>query len=89
MKLNGKCLQVGNPGMNIHEQRAHFALWALLKSPLLISADLRSIEQESLDILLADELIAVNQDPLGIAGDLIWKQGPQEVRRFSPAFLMT
>lgn len=66
--------------MNIHEQRAHFALWAVLKSPLLISADLRSIEQESLDILLADELIAVNQDPLGIAGDLIWKQGPQEVR---------
>ncbi|KAK9835556.1 hypothetical protein WJX74_002877 [Apatococcus lobatus] len=72
-------LEVGNPGMNIHEQRAHFALWALLKSPLLISADLRSIEQESLDILLAEELIAVNQDPLGVAGDLIWKQGPLEV----------
>ena len=73
-------VQVGNPGMNLHEQRAHFALWALLKSPLLVSADLRSISPQSLDILLAEELIAVNQDPLGVAGDLIWKQGPQEVR---------
>lgn len=31
-------------------------------------------------ILLAREIIAINQDPLGIAGDLIWKQGPNEVR---------
>lgn len=28
---------------------------------------------------MAEELIAVNQDPLGIPGDLIWKQGANEV----------
>lgn len=75
--------------MNLHEQRAHFALWALLKSPLLVSADLRSIDPPSLDILLAEELIAVNQDPLGVAGDLIWKQGPQEVGIQSDLFTTT
>lgn len=32
---------------------------------------------------MADELVAVNQDPLGVPGDLIWKQGSDEVS--SPA----
>ena len=74
-------LEVGNNGLTLNEQRAHFALWALLKSPLIASADLRHISKEALTILLADEVIAVNQDDLGIAGDLIWKQGPLEVRQ--------
>ena len=63
----------------MNEQRAHFALWALLKSPLFIGADLRTLSREAKEILTAPEVIAVNQDPLGVAGDLIWKQGPLEV----------
>ena len=166
--------QVGNGKLTLSEQRAHFALWALLKAPLLIGTDLRNasagekscchsavskelikalqrrlstnlIRQESFDttkthrlatrsekhlafrflcssdrvhgmlcrrqvdtaggggqvhsdlmltilcgadvkaILLAEEVIAINQDPLGVAGDLIWKQGPNEVRRALPS----
>ena len=45
----------------------------------LIFCKRRQITKGALDILKADELIAVNQDPLGIAGDLIWKQGSNEV----------
>ena len=67
-------------GMSPGEQRAHFALWCLLKSPLLVSADLRTISREALAILQARELLAVNQDGLGVAGDLLWKEGPLEVR---------
>ena len=37
--------QVG-VGLTIGEQRAHFALWSLYKSPLLISADLRVIDPQ-------------------------------------------
>ncbi len=66
----------------MNEQRAHFALWALLKSPLFIGADLRTLSREAKEILTAAEVIAVNQDPLGVAGDLIWKQGPLEVGHF-------
>lgn len=62
-----------------NEQRSHFALWALLKSPLFIGADLRKLSKAALKILTAEEVIAVNQDPLGVAGDLIWKEGPIEV----------
>lgn len=34
-------LQIGNGGLRLCEERSHFALWAALKSPLLIGADLR------------------------------------------------
>ena len=36
-----------------------------------------------MDTLTAVEVIAVNQDPLGVAGDLVWKQGPAEVLHFA------
>ena len=65
--------------LTLAEQRSHFALWALLKAPLMVSADLRAISPASLAILTAREILAVNQDPLGVAGDLVWKQGPYEV----------
>lgn len=71
-------MQVG-VGMSPGEQRSHFALWCLFKSPMLISADLRIISQEALAILKAKEVVAVNQDEMGVAGDLIWKEGPLEV----------
>lgn len=126
------------------EERAHFALWALLKSPLFIAADLRRVAPSSLAILRSKEasgggskggelfsgcttgwrcevatrlhgawmpdwaaccmpaaeahmqgvhpalhscrvpschqqVVAINQDTLGVPGDLIWKSGPKEV----------
>lgn len=53
----------GNYGMTIEEEKTHFALWSIMKAPLIIGADLKSIRKESLDILMNKELIAVNQDP--------------------------
>eukprot|EP00951_Prasinocladus_malaysianus_P003608 scaffold25395_cov35-Prasinocladus_malaysianus.AAC.1 len=52
------------PMMTRSEQLSHFALWALMKSPLLIGADIRAdhgFHQWELDILLDEEIIAVNQ----------------------------
>ncbi|KAK9812150.1 hypothetical protein WJX73_000379 [Symbiochloris irregularis] len=75
-------LEVGPPGnakLTLAEQRAHFALWAVIKSPLIIGADLKLLKPSELKILKAKEVIAINQDPLGVAGDLVWKQGPEEV----------
>lgn len=70
---------VGVGRLTLPEQRSHFALWALMKAPLLIGADLRSIHPDSLAVLKAKEVIAVNQDPLGVAGDLVWMQGASRV----------
>ena len=38
--------QVGNQPLSLPEQRAHFALWALMKSPLLIGTDLVKASQQ-------------------------------------------
>lgn len=70
--------QVGNPGLTLGEQRANLALWSLLKSPLMISTRLQELSNASAAILLAAEVVAINQDDLGVAGDLIWKQARGE-----------
>ena len=59
-------LEVGNGGMTTVESQAHFALWAILKAPLLIGCDLTNIKPEDLAILSNEEVIGVNQDKLGI-----------------------
>jgi hypothetical protein len=69
-------LEVGNKGLTLAEQRTHFSLWCLIKSPLLIGADVRSIAPESLAILKNAELIAVNQDPLGVQAALVKASSP-------------
>ena len=71
---------MGNGALTAAEQRAHFALWALMKAPLLIGTDLRAAPPRVKAVLLAAEVLAVNQDDLGVAADLVWKQGPNEAR---------
>ncbi|MGC1548079.1 MAG: glycoside hydrolase family 27 protein [Rhodanobacter sp.] len=61
-------LEVGNGGMNDVEYRSHFSLWSIMAAPLLIGTDLRTIKPEALQILLNKEVIAVDQDPLGVQG---------------------
>ncbi len=60
-------LEVGN-GMTVNEDRAHFSLWCIQAAPLIAGNDLRTMNQETKEILINSELIAVDQDPLGIQG---------------------
>ncbi|MFK2857133.1 glycoside hydrolase family 27 protein [Dyella humi] len=61
-------LEVGNGGMTDVEYRSHFSLWSIMAAPLLIGTDLRTIKPDALQILLNKEVIAVDQDPLGVQG---------------------
>jgi hypothetical protein len=47
------------------EQYTHISLWSLLSAPLLIGCDLTQLDDFTLNLLTNDEVIAVNQDPLG------------------------
>lgn len=58
-------LEVGNGGMTTAEYTAHFALWSLLKAPLLIGCDLNNMSPDTLAILGNEEIIAIDQDALG------------------------
>jgi alpha-galactosidase len=62
-------LEVGN-GMSHAEDRAHFAMWAILASPLIAGNDIRSMTPQTKAILENRDIIAVDQDPLGVQATL-------------------
>jgi len=64
-------LELGNGGLSSDEEAAHFALWALVKAALILGCDLTCLDARILDLLSNTEIIAVNQDPLGVQGVLI------------------
>jgi alpha-galactosidase len=76
-------LEVGNGGMTNEEYRAHFSLWAIMAAPLIAGNDLRSIVGESRqarairEILTNAEVIAVDQDSLGVQGLLVASSPPE------------
>ncbi|MFN8580833.1 MAG: glycoside hydrolase family 27 protein [Gemmatimonadaceae bacterium] len=68
-------LEVGNGGMTPDEYRAHFAMWAMMASPLMAGNDLRSMSADTREILTNPEVIAIDQDRLGIGGHPIIDRG--------------
>ncbi|MFG4003724.1 alpha-galactosidase [Flavobacterium aquidurense] len=60
-------MEVGNE-MNDTEDKSHFAMWCMMASPLVAGNDFRKMSKETLAILTNKELIAVDQDKLGIQG---------------------
>jgi alpha-galactosidase len=61
-------LEVGIGTLTLSESRAHFSLWAMLTAPLISGYDLRKMSKDVLDILTNKEVIAIDQDSLGIQG---------------------
>lgn len=60
-------LEVGN-GMSESEDRAHFTMWCMMASPLILGNDLRNMSEATRAIIMNKEMIAVDQDPLGVQG---------------------
>ncbi len=60
-------LEVGN-GMSVSEDRAHFTMWAMLAAPLIAGNDIRAMTPEVRAILLNRDVIAIDQDSLGVQG---------------------
>ena len=72
-------LEVGNGKMNKDEYRTHMSLWCLLAAPLLAGNDLSKMTPDTLAILTNPEVIAVDQDALGIQGHRVAQEGQLEV----------
>jgi alpha-galactosidase len=62
-----------------NEQYTHISLWSLLASPLLIGCDMTQLDAFTLSLLTNDEVIEVNQDPLGKQAPRISKDENVEV----------
>ena len=72
-------LQVGLHKMNDDEGRTQMALWSILAAPLIAGNDLPSMLKETRETLTNPEVIAVDQDSLGVQGHRVWQEGPLEV----------
>jgi len=62
-----------------NEQYAYVSLWSLVAAPLIFSGDVTRVDDFTLSLLCNDEVIDVDQDPLGRAARRVAKQGDTEV----------
>lgn len=72
----------GNPHptrLTPDEQYLHFSLWSLFSAPLLIGCDMEKLDDFTMGLLTNDEVIAVNQDPLGRQATCIDEEGDLRV----------
>ena len=60
-------LEVGN-GMTVNEDRAHFTMWCMMAAPLILGNDLSKMTDETRAIILNKDVIAIDQDKLGVQG---------------------
>ncbi|WP_372776168.1 NPCBM/NEW2 domain-containing protein [Mangrovibacterium sp.] len=76
----------GNPHpskLRPDEQYLHMSLWSLFTAPLLIGCDMEKLDDFTLNLLTNDEVIAVNQDPLGKQAACVYTIG--ELRIYTKA----
>jgi alpha-galactosidase len=72
-------LEIGNGGMTADEYRTHMSLWCILAAPLITGNDLAHMTTETIGILTNSEIIAIDQDALGIQGHRLKQEGPIEI----------
>ena len=62
-------------GLSYAEEEAHFGMWCIMSSPLLLGCDIECIPEETMRIITNPDLIAVNQDPLGLQAHVVQHEG--------------
>ncbi len=81
-------LEVGNGKLTVEENKSHFTLWCMMAAPLILGNDIRTFikhdgsvdtENDIYKILSNKELIAVDQDALGIQCRRIKTNGMHDV----------
>ena len=62
-------------GMTGVEAQAQFSMWAIVAAPLILGSDPRALSPETIKMLENRQVIAVDQDPLGIQGTVVQQEG--------------
>lgn len=70
---------IGLNGLTDEEYRTHFALWAMSASPIVLGNDLRAMSAPVKAILMNREVLAIDQDALGVQGRRVVQKGSTEV----------
>lgn len=53
------------------EELTHMAYWCITSSPLIMGCDMRKVSKESLEVMMNKDLIAMNQDKLGLGAPVV------------------
>jgi alpha-galactosidase len=72
-------LIVDHPNLTLDEKKSHFALWASFSAPLIISAYIPDLSKEEISYLTNEDLIAVDQDALGLQATLVSRDNTFDV----------
>ena len=75
-------LEVGR-GLTEEEDKTHFGMWCMMASPLLIGCDLTTIKPETAKLLKNADLIAIDQDPLGLQAEVAWRDWKHDIRVYA------
>ena len=67
-------LEVGR-SMSSEEDKTHFGIWCIMSSPLLIGCDMTTLRSEAFDLMTNRDLIALDQDPLGLQAYVVQHEG--------------
>jgi alpha-galactosidase len=66
-------------GMTGSQARAQLSMWAIVAAPLILGSDPRKLSPATIAMLLNREVIAIDQDPLGIQGRVVAENGSAQV----------
>ncbi|MBR5593044.1 MAG: family 16 glycosylhydrolase [Bacteroidaceae bacterium] len=66
-------LEVGR-GLTDEEDKTHFGMWCIMSSPLLIGCDMNDIKGNALELMQNKELIALNQNTLGLQAYVVKRE---------------
>ncbi|KAF8844297.1 glycoside hydrolase [Paxillus ammoniavirescens] len=55
-------MEIGNGNFTVQEERSHFAVWAFMKSPILLGTTLSGLSADQLAIISNPALLAFHQD---------------------------
>ena len=72
-------LITGMDGLSETQNRSFFSLWCMMAAPLMAGNDLRKMTASTIQILTNREAIGINQDPLGIQGHIVRREGQAEI----------
>lgn len=66
--------------MGVDQSKTQMALWAMMASPLIMSNDLRKVDEQFRAILQNADVIAVNQDCIGLPGRRVYEVTRRKLR---------
>ena len=72
-------LEVGNSGLSYEQQRSQMTMWSIMAAPIMISSDVRNMSNETKELYLNKDMIAINQDSLGVQGHRVSDKNGKQV----------